>query len=160
MADADTCTPNLRHIPINTIDDLKLVFGHSDEFFPGASPRFGQVLATYPATVQPDTMTDQFRAALREYVYGNSTTVTAWRAALNNWVSREAIVVPVHFYGVVEVGPSATLDLGPGPAILTCDVLRVHFTGRVRARGSGPISIETGTFEEFGIQRHAVSNLP
>jgi hypothetical protein len=143
---------DMRVLNITNIDDAKKILGHSDEYWPGERPRYGQVVEPEPSNLAdtPDesNLLLDARFAIREYVYGNSQTVSGWKPYLNNWLSASAIPFPIFLYEDVTVGAHCLLNIGS--AGLFCNRLRVHYTGRVKVTGSGPTVIEVSTYEQFG----------
>ena len=56
--------------------------------------------------------------------------------------------ISIFFFNIVTIGPGATLEVGNGSAVFTCDELHVHKTGTLKPVGS--VKIEIGTYKEFG----------
>jgi hypothetical protein len=87
-----------------------------------------------------------------EYLQGNSSSVSQYESMLNNAISATVAFnlakFPLYFYRVVTIGPGATLEVGDGSAIFTCDELRVHKTGKLKPVAN--VTIEIGTYTEFG----------
>lgn len=138
---------DVHFIELRTVNDVKRVLGHADKYYPGDYPRFGVRVPFKPDGEELQRVTADFRAALREYVYGNSKSVSQWEASLNTWIGLEHLGAYVFVYGVVDVGPFATLEIGP--AGLSCDVLRVEITGTVQVVSNQPVNIEIGTYEVY-----------
>lgn len=90
-------------------------------------------------------------ALAREYVEGNSRAVARYEpvlnAAIKTTVRGATSQIPLYFYRVVTIGPGATLEVGNGSAIFTCDELRIHKTGTLKPVKS--VTIEIGRYTEF-----------
>jgi hypothetical protein len=92
-------------------------------------------------------------AIANEYVHGNSRSVQRYESVLNDAIklttrNLAAKLFPLFFYRVVTIGAGATLEVGNGSAIFTCDELRIHKTGKLKPVNS--VTIEIGTYTEFG----------
>lgn len=87
----------------------------------------------------------------REYVQGNSRAVSRYESVLNDAISATASLslaqFPLYYYRVVTIGAGATLEVGNGSAIFTCDELRIHKTGKLKPVAN--VTIEIGTYTEF-----------
>jgi hypothetical protein len=133
-------------------DDAK--FGHDRPVF-GPVPALKQVpqlSETGVRSINPDDA-NAITAIAREYVHGNSKAVAQYESLLNEAIKATTRVdmfkvIPLFFYRVVTIGPGATLEVGNGSAIFTCDELRIHKTGRLKPVNS--VTIEVGTYTEFG----------
>ncbi len=123
---------DIHTVPLKTLGEIKAVLGHADDHWPGE---------------RAQQLSLEMRAALREYVYGNSKSVGRWEGFLSEWVTLNPVIIGVFVFSVVTVGPGAVLQVGS--VGLSCDTLRVHLTGTVEVVGNGPTKIETGTYEEF-----------
>jgi len=87
-------------------------------------------------------------AIAREYVEGNSKPVSQYAAILDQAIKATArSKIPLYFYRVVTIGAGATLEVGNGSAIFSCDELRIHKTGKLRPVAN--VKIEIGTYTEF-----------
>lgn len=90
-------------------------------------------------------------ALAREYIEGNSKAVARYEPVLSKAIKvglHDAIAkFPLYFYRVVTIGPGATLEVGNGSAIFSCDELRIHKTGKLKPVKS--VTIEVGTYTEF-----------
>ena len=137
-------------LKLGSVDQVKHILGNPDSVFPGHEPRFGPIVADRepqgPVALD-QSVNEVFRAALREYVYGNSASVAKWKSVLNKWVVSKAINWPIFLYNTVTVGPGATLQVASSG--LVCDILRVHTTGTVEVVAPGPCTVDTGSYEDF-----------
>jgi hypothetical protein len=137
-------------LKLGSVDQVKNILGNPDAVFPGGEPRFGPVMADRepqgPVALD-QSVNEGFRAALREYVYGNSASVAKWKNVLNKWVVGEAINWPIFLYNIITVGPGATLQVASSGIV--CDILRVHTTGTVEVVAPGPCTVDTGSYEDF-----------
>lgn len=84
------------------------------------------------------------KALAREYVNGNSASVAKYEPLLSQLVK---VRVPLYFYRVVTINAGATLEVGNGSAVFSCDELRIHKTGSLKPVNS--VKIEIGTWKEF-----------
>jgi hypothetical protein len=139
---------NLHQINLNTPDDFKRVLGHPDTLWPGEVSRFGAEIPEAPEAGPDLTQSYGFRAALREWVYGNSKSVQRWGDVLVTGVS-ELGLPSINLFAsiIVEVGPNAVLTIGNHGMI--CGTLRVHVTGAVKTIGGGPLLVWMETYEQF-----------
>lgn len=91
-------------------------------------------------------------AIAREYVQGNSKAVQRYEPLLDRAIKATtrdfAKMFPLYFYRIVTIGAGATLVVGNGSAIFSCDELRIHRTGKLKPVNS--VTIEIGTWKEFG----------
>lgn len=133
-------------------DDAR--FGHGRPVF-GALPR-DEAVPQLEGDVDHRTLSrDQVEAVTaiaNEYVHGNSRAVAKHEALLNaamKVTTRDlaAKLFPLFFYRVVTIGAGATLEVGNGSAIFTCDELRIHKTGTLKPVNS--VTIEVGKYVEF-----------
>ena len=88
------------------------------------------------------------RAALNEYVYGNSSSVAGWKPVLDKWVISEEIKWIIWAFLDIDVGPHAVLEVQSSG--LLCNTLSVHYTGLVRLVGPGPIKVEMNNYVRYG----------
>jgi hypothetical protein len=140
---------DIHYTEMRTIYHVKSVLGHPDEYWPMEHPRFGRLAPTRPPAGGLESLTPAARAAMQEYVYGNSKSVVAWQSTLDNWLAVNPINVGIWVYGDVDVAANAVLEIGEDGLI--CDTLRVDPTGTVEVSLSGnrPIHIEMNTYEEY-----------
>jgi hypothetical protein len=145
----------------NSIKQIKEWVGSDDARFGHDRPVYGplpdrQLLARLSEggaelrKLSPDEI-KAVMAVSREYVQGNSKAVSQFEAVLNDairlTVSDSASRFPLFFYRVVTIGRGATLEVGHGSAIFTCDELRIHKTGKLVPVAN--VTIEIGTYTEF-----------
>jgi len=145
----------------NSIEQMKRWVGSDDAVFGHDRPVYGPLPdRTLLANVSKDRLDPQrlepnevaaVMAVAHEYVQGNSSSVQQYASLLNDAI---AVAVqdgiskfPLYFYRVVTIGPGATLEVGNGSAIFTCDELRVHKTGKLQPVAN--VTIEIGTYVEF-----------
>ncbi len=138
---------NIHYIEMKTIDDVKRVLGHPDRYWATDQPRFGTLAPTRAPADRLDEMTPALRAALREYVYGNSKSVAGWTTTLNNWIVGHPLNVGLFVFNDVTVAPGSVLEIGAEGLI--CNTLRVQSGGSVVVSGDGPVRIEMSTYEEY-----------
>jgi len=142
----------LHQINLRNVDEAKRMLGLSDDYFPQEQPRFGKMVASRPHTSIGNTDETNVpldaRFAMREYIYGNSTSVAGWKSVLNKYLA-DGVLIPIHLAITVTVGPHAVLTLNS--AALSCYKLRVHYTGKVRVVGNGATTIDTDVYEQYGL---------
>jgi hypothetical protein len=138
---------NRHELRITSVDRAKELLGNSDKHWPGDAPRFGRQYRAEPTREDQGGSTFTARAALREYVYGNSKSVSGWRGVLDRVLDRDALVVQIFLLPDIDVGPHATLQVTN--VGLLCNVLRVHLTGKVVLTGSGPIRVEMNIYRQY-----------
>lgn len=150
-----------RMLYADSISQMKRWIGSNDAKFGHDRPVFG---ALPPADLIPrlDGETDHRKlsaeqlqaitAIAREYVQGNSKAVQRYESLLDRAIkltTRDfAKLFPLYFYRIVTIGAGATLVVGNGSAIFSCDELRIHRTGKLKPVNS--VTIEIGTWKEFG----------
>jgi hypothetical protein len=139
------------YVALNTLKDLKQVLGCPDSAFIAEHPRFGGFSARSASPDYPVSEGLDFaqRAALQEYVYGNSKSVAGWETNIDKWVSAEKVSVSLFALADIDVGPNATLYVTSSG--LVCNTLSVHYTGRVRFKGPGPTKIEMMHYVRYGL---------
>lgn len=128
-------------------------FGHDRPVFGGGDRPLRAKLAA--PKVDPQRLDpEDVRAVVaigREYVEGNSRAVAHYEPLLNAALKLSAkdglSKIPLYFYKIVTIGAGATLVVGNGSAVFTCDELRIHKTGRLRPVAN--VKIEIGTYREF-----------
>jgi len=154
-----------------SISDIKKWIGKDDKYFPGDVPAFGEIpgLADFkPAQIEkaekgslltqylqsPATSRQIgsgpvaiFGAIANEYIYGNSKSVRQYEPLLSKMVSVYKFPLNAVFADTIIVEPGATLELGTGCNILTCNVLKVSRTGTVRVTAQA--KIQATTYETF-----------
>lgn len=144
-------TMDVESVQLETLADVKRVFGVPDVAFKGDHPRFGRFSPDRPAN---DSETSELglaqRAALFEYVQGNSKSVSEWEMPLNRWIGSELISVAFWALRDIDVGPNAVLEVRDGGLI--CNTLRVHYSGLVRINSPGPVKVEMNAYERYGIR--------
>ena len=155
----------------SSINDIKKWLGKDDKYFPGDVPAFGEIpgLADFqPAQIEkaekgslltqylqsPATSRQIgsgpvaiFGAIANEYIYGNSKSVRQYEPLLSKMVSVYKFPLNAVFADTIIVEPGATLELGTGCNILTCNVLKVSRTGTVRVTAQA--KIQATTYETF-----------
>jgi hypothetical protein len=143
---ADSTHPAFHRLTLTTIAEVKRLLGHPDTQFAPGKPRFGNVITTTRATPIKGKPTPDQRAAMREFVYGNSSTVAQWEGVLNDWIRLDPQVIGLWIFGDVEVLNDAVLQIGTEG--LLCNTLKVHATGTVVVSGGGPVVVEMNTYQE------------
>jgi hypothetical protein len=139
---------DMHQVTLRTPGDVKTALGSDDTQWVETAPRFGPVFGQAPRTPLGERLTVDARAALHEFVYGNSRSLSSeWTSAISRFIESDPISIYVFPYNVVTVDAGATLEVGP--VGLCCDVLRVHATGTIEVTGSGPTVIQTGSYEGF-----------
>ncbi len=147
-ARADTMKADLHRVILRTPAEAKATLGSDDTYWATKHPRFGAVFGRTPDPFVAGQLTIDQRAVLREFIYGNSQSVSReWQALLSEVLATDPFEIGVFVYNVVTVNAGATLEVGAGG--LCCDLLRVHTTGTVDVSGGGPTVIQTGTYEAF-----------
>lgn len=141
---------NFRTIRLDSIHAVKQVLGTPDTAFVGEHARFGAASDTgNPDTPIGENLTVAQRAAMQEYLYGNSRSVSHWEHTLNARIKNEMLEVYLAIFRDIDVGPNATLDVwGHG---LICNTLSVHYSGRVRYRGHGPGKFHMNHYVRYGL---------
>jgi hypothetical protein len=141
---------DLAWVELTSLRHAKAVLGTPDSAFVDDHPRFGpgSVLREPPEEIG-ERLENSHRAALQEYLYGNSASVAHWAPVLDKWVKAEAIKAGLYVLQDVDVGPHATLVVGA--AGLLCNTLSVHYTGRVEMKGHGPTKIEMNHYVRYGL---------
>jgi hypothetical protein len=143
---------HLNSVEPRNLDEVKEVLGVPDSAFVGATPRFGRFSSPrpHPGTAVEERLTLEQRAALNEYIYGNSKSVVGWKSVLDQWVISEAIRWGVWAFYDIDVGPHAVLEVNS--AGLLCNTLSVHYSGLVRVVGQGPIKVEMNNYVRYGFR--------
>jgi hypothetical protein len=145
----------------DTIAKLKQWIGSDDSRFGHDRPVYGPLPnREFLAKLNQDRVdfqtlnadeTQAVMAIAREYVQGNSRSVTAYESVLNDAIKltvRDGLSkFPLYFYKIVTIGAGATLEIGNGSAIFSCDELRIHKTGKLKPVAN--VTIEIGTYTEF-----------
>jgi hypothetical protein len=143
---------DVRMLEISNVEDAKRILGHSDEYWAGSAPRYGKMVQKEPPTLpmlrDETNLHLDARFALREYIYGNSQTVSGWKGYLNKWLSNSAIRIPIFLFQDVTVGPHSTLYIGSSG--LFCHNLNVHYTAKVVVNSSGPTFIDVTNYNQYG----------
>ena len=142
---------DVEYVPLRTIKDFKRVLGCPDSAFVSEQPRFGHYSpARAPADFSVSGGLDfAQRAALREFIYGNSKSVGTWESSLNKWIISEESSAVLWTFLDINVGKNALLEVTANGLI--CNKLSVHYTGRVRFKGPGPIKLEMNHYELYGL---------
>jgi hypothetical protein len=146
LLQANATHPAFHQLTLTTIADVKRVLGHPDTHFAAAQPRYGNVITATRATPISENPTPDQRAAMREFVYGNSSTVAQWEGELNDWIKINPVVIGVWIFGDVEVFNGSVLEIGSQG--LLCNTLKVHTTGTVVVSGNGAVVVEMNTYQE------------
>lgn len=143
---------DLEHVPLRTLEDVKQVLGTPDSAFVGDFPRFGRFAPRDPGSdaLLAENLTVGQRAALHEYVYGNSRSVAGWAGALDKWIAQEEISFPIWALLDIDVGPHGILVITSSGVI--CNKLSVHYTAQVRFKGPGPIKLEMNHYLKYGFR--------
>jgi hypothetical protein len=141
-----------RHeVRVSSIARAKEVFGVPDKHWPGDAPRFGR---HYTATAEPGRAdrkgaTPAARAAFREYIWGNSRSVSNWAGVLDSVLENDPLLSVIYALPNIDVGAKATLRLNN--VGLLCNTLSVHITGQVIVSGKGPTRIEMNRYQLYGL---------
>jgi hypothetical protein len=137
-------------IELKSIRAVKDVLGTPDTMFVNKHPRFGQASITRERArpAGEGTLDISQRAALQEYIYGNSRSVANWESSLDELIRLSPVAIGLFVLEDIDVGPYATLDVGHQG--LLCNTLSVHYTGRVRFKGQGPATLEMNHYVRYG----------
>jgi hypothetical protein len=141
---------DLNTVELRNLQEVKQVLGTPDSAFVGEMPRFGRFAPSRPHSESAigESLTTAQRAALNEYIYGNSKSVSGWKGALDKWIISEAVSLSLWAFYDIDVGPHAVLEVNS--AGLLCNTLSVHYTGLVRLVGHGPIKVEMNNYVRYG----------
>jgi hypothetical protein len=131
-------------VAIKDIETAKRMLGNADALWGAGEPRFSS-----PVFSRHNSPAELARTAAREYVYGNSATVAQWSELINRHVFDEAAEFFTFGFGTVTINPRATLTLGVRSHVLLCRRLRIHATGTLLIRGTGPVHVEPLEIEAF-----------
>jgi hypothetical protein len=127
-----------------TVMDLKKWIGASDHFWGHDQPIYGPL----PEIANKKEALDRIA---REYIHGNSVAVAKQAGALDALMAsvnvKQVSRVYIFFYNIVTINAGATLVIGNGSNVFTCDELRIHKTGVLKPVGT--VKIEIGTYKEF-----------
>jgi hypothetical protein len=148
--DSKDLSMDLNCVGLRTLEDVKQVLGVPDSVFVGETPRFGRFSPScpHPESAVTGALNPAQRAALNEYVYGNSKSVSGWKSMLDKWVIAEALDWIIWAFLDIDVGPHAVLEVNSSG--LLCNTLSVHYTGLVRFVGPGPIKVEMINYVRYG----------
>jgi hypothetical protein len=145
---------DLVQIELASLRQVKAVLGTPDSAFVDNHPRFGPgSVAAEPLEAIGERLEVSHRAALQEWIYGNSVSVAHWTSALDKWIKAEAIKAGLFVLNDVDIGPHATLVVGA--AGLLCNTLSIHYTGRLEMKGPGPCKIEMNHYVRYGFMSAA-----
>lgn len=150
-----------RLLSAKSITDIKRWIGSDDRYFGHNAPVYGplpdvarvaELIAKSqeraPISVSEIKLLD---AIAHEYIHGNSRAVEQFSETLDTLIAvsqpRGRIHIAIFFFNIVTIGPGATLEVGNGSAVFTCDELHIHRTGTLKPVGS--VKIEVGTYREF-----------
>ena len=132
------------------ISEVKAIHGTPDTAFVDKHFRFGvgSVAREHPIREFKEALTLNQRAAMQEWVYGNSRSLPGWEGPLDAFVSADPITAGLFIFQDIVVGPHATFNVtGDG---LLCNTLSVHYTGKVRILGPGPVKVEMNHYVRYG----------
>ena len=155
---------NFRILESKTIADIKKWIGSDDKHFNHSSPVLGKVQvhdisrvaervrkSEHPGKISVDEI-KSLDVIANEYIHGNARSVAQYADVFDKLIVASQVEwkvrMPIFFFNVVTIGPGATLEVGNGSAVFTCDELRIHKTGTLKPVGS--MKIEIGTYKEFG----------
>ena len=132
------------NIEIKDVSAAKRIIGHSDEFWGSNVPRFKPTATT--TGINPGQLA---RETAKEYVYGNSSTVSDWAGVINQTIFNEVWNFPLFLHGTVTVNAGGVLIVGDKGNFFVCERLRMHVSSTLLIRGSGPIHIQPLSFESL-----------
>ncbi|WP_428312607.1 hypothetical protein [Hydrocarboniphaga sp.] len=154
-AERDREQPGLVVLSAESIAQLKRWTGSDDGRFGHDRPIYGTLpdAEVLEALLRDKLQVERLKprewtavkALAREYLHGNSTSVSKYVPLLSQLI--KAVRVPLYFYRVVTINAGATLEVGNGSAVFSCDELRIHKTGSLKPVNS--VKIEIGTWKEF-----------
>jgi hypothetical protein len=155
-AEQDREQPGLAVLSAESIAQLKLWTGSDDARFGHDRPIYGSLA---DADLLDTLLRDKpqlerlkprewaaVKALAREYLHGNATSVAKYAPLLSQLVKAK-LRVPLYYYRVVTINAGATLEVGNGSAVFSCDELRIHTTGQLKPVNS--VKIEIGSWKEF-----------
>lgn len=129
-------------ITLVDVDDAKRVIGISDAAWGVDAARYGAAETSFTPAASAE------RAA-REYIFGNSATVSEWKTHINNTIFKEPWSFALFTYGVVTVNRGGVLRLNDKSSFFICQKLRMHVTAKLDIRGKGPGLIWPAAYESF-----------
>ncbi|WP_211468220.1 hypothetical protein [Collimonas silvisoli] len=133
-----------KNLSIKNVESAKRILGHPDNFFSSKFSRFPP-----PSLSMRSQPQDLAAATAREYVYGNSATVSQWQDQINSALFKEIWMFPVFILGTVTINAGGVLEIGNQANFFVCQLLRMHITGTLLIRGTGPNHIEPLALETF-----------
>ncbi|MEZ0362872.1 hypothetical protein ACAG26_04105 [Mycobacterium sp. pUA109] len=129
-------------VTLANVDDAKRVIGISNATWGVDTARYGT--AAYPFT--PAASAER---AAKEYIFGNSETVSEWKNHINNTIFNEAWTFALFTYGVVTINRGGVLRINDKSSFFICQKLRMHVTAKLDIRGKGPGLIWPAAYESF-----------
>lgn len=153
---------DFRILESKTIVDIKKWLGNDDKHLNHSSPVFGPLrdISRVAERVRKSQgrgsiSADEIKALdaiANEYIHGNGRSVAQYVDVFDKLIvasqAEWKVSVSIFFFNIVTIGPGATLEVGNGSAVFTCDELHIHKTGTLKPVGS--MKIEIGTYKEFG----------
>jgi hypothetical protein len=133
-----------QRIPVKTVGDLKRLIGVPDSVVQQhCSCRFGAELAeSVPAGFKsPNDLTptqlETLRLAAKEFIYGNSQSVSHYEPALNLAISLVArSIISILLFQDIIVERNATLTLDASIDVIFANKILIKLGGKIRALGS------------------------
>jgi hypothetical protein len=144
-SDDPTYQPDWQVVAVASVEAAKAMVGHPDETWGGGTlPRFSAIAVstnTDPASIA--------RQAAREFVYGNSSSVSHWKDEIDKYVFDESWSFHLFTMGTVTINAGATLVVGQGSNFFLCEKLRMHVTATLLIKGPGPVQVQPLSYESF-----------
>lgn len=159
---------NLQYLQPKSLDDVKNWLGNPDEAL--AKPALGTRTITSALSIAPSraiatTMlpsaiipvqpsytqqeSDDLHLLASAYVYGHSAGVdTKQLPALNAWIAKLNVRIPVFVFNNIDVAAGATLHVNI--SALFANYITVENTGRIKLRGGSKTSIHAAGFTGKG----------
>lgn len=129
---------------LDNVDTAKAILGIADADWGISSPRYGSLHGQTEFT--PTTVAAQ---AAKEYMFGNSATVSQWKPVVNAEIFKEPWEFRIFHYGVVTIHAGGVLRITDKSSFFTCEKLRMHTTAKLEVRGKGPGVILPLSYESF-----------
>jgi hypothetical protein len=129
---------------LEDVDTAKEILGIADSDWGIPAPRYGSLHEQ--AELTPTTLAAQ---AAKEYLFGNSATVSQWKSLVNSEIFKEAWEFRIFHYGVVTIHAGGVLRITDKSSFFTCEKLRMHTTAKLEVTGKGPGVIWPLSYESF-----------
>jgi hypothetical protein len=143
-SDLDVFRPDWQQITLADLDAAKRTIGIDNDTWGVDAPRYGMV--THEGVPPPDGSIERLA---KEYIYGNSATVSAWKEYINAQVFKERWTFTVFVYGTVTISRGGMLRITDRSSFFTCQKLRMHISSTLEVRGTGPGVIWPASYESF-----------